>query len=89
MQFQLFGNSEQIGCVIGIRLNILVYGRNCIIQILTVCNSRRLKNEAGLNRFVMTPTKWIAQMNAIGITVKAGRNLQIIIFQITSLIKRE
>ena len=26
-----------------------------------------VKNEAGLNRFVMTPTKWITQMNAIGI----------------------
>lgn len=32
-----------------------------------------VKNEAGLNRFVMTPTKWITQMNAIGITSKAGR----------------
>lgn len=25
-----------------------------------------VKNEAGLNRFVMTPTKWITQMNASG-----------------------
>lgn len=32
-----------------------------------------VKNEAGLNRFVMTPTKWITQMGAIGITSKAGR----------------
>lgn len=32
-----------------------------------------VRNEAGLNRFVMTPTKWIEQMNAIGITSKAGR----------------
>ncbi len=32
-----------------------------------------VKNEAGLNRFVMTPTKWITQMNAIGIASKAGR----------------
>ncbi len=24
-----------------------------------------VKNEAGLNRFVMTPTKWITQMNAV------------------------
>lgn len=32
-----------------------------------------VKNEAGLNRFVMTPTKWITQMNTIGITSKAGR----------------
>ncbi len=32
-----------------------------------------VKNEAGLNRFVMTPTKWITQMNAIGIVSKAGR----------------
>ena len=32
-----------------------------------------VKNEAGLNRFVMTPTKWIEQMDAIGITSKAGR----------------
>ena len=29
--------------------------------------------EAGLNRFVMTPSKWIGMTNAIGITVKAGR----------------
>ena len=32
-----------------------------------------VKNEAGLNRFVMTPKKWITQMNAIGIVSKAGR----------------
>ena len=32
-----------------------------------------VKNEAGLHRFVMTPTKWIEQMNAIGIVSKAGR----------------
>ncbi len=32
-----------------------------------------VKNEAGLNRFVMTPTKWINQMNAIGIVSKSGR----------------
>lgn len=32
-----------------------------------------VKNEAGLNRFVMTPTKWIEQMNALGIVSKAGR----------------
>ena len=32
-----------------------------------------VKTEAGLNRFVMTPTKWIEQMNAIGIVSKSGR----------------
>ena len=32
-----------------------------------------VKNEAGANRFVMTPTKWIEQTNAIGIVSKAGR----------------
>lgn len=32
-----------------------------------------VRNEAGLNRFVMTPTKWIEQTNAIGIISKAGR----------------
>jgi len=32
-----------------------------------------VKNDAGLNRFVMTPTKWITQMNATGIISKAGR----------------
>ena len=32
-----------------------------------------VKSEAGLNRFVMTPTKWIEQMNAKGMTSKAGR----------------
>ncbi len=32
-----------------------------------------VRNEAGLNRFVMTPTKWIEQTAAIGIVSKAGR----------------
>lgn len=32
-----------------------------------------VKNEAGANRFVMTPTKWIEQTNAIGIVSKSGR----------------
>ena len=32
-----------------------------------------VKNESGLNRFVMTPSKWIEQMNAIGMISKAGR----------------
>lgn len=31
------------------------------------------RNEAGLNRFTMTPQKWIDNTNAIGITSKAGR----------------
>ena len=29
--------------------------------------------ESGLNRFVMTPSKWIETTGAIGITTKAGR----------------
>ncbi len=32
-----------------------------------------VRSEAGLNRFVMTPTKWIEKTNAIGIVSKAGR----------------
>lgn len=32
-----------------------------------------VRSEAGLNRFVMTPTKWIEQTNTIGIVSKAGR----------------
>ena len=32
-----------------------------------------VKNEAGLNRFVMTPSKWIDQMNSVGIVSKSGR----------------
>ncbi len=32
-----------------------------------------VRSEAGLNRFVMTPAKWIELTNAIGITSKAGR----------------
>lgn len=32
-----------------------------------------VKSEAGYNRFVMTPTKWIEQVGAIGIICKAGR----------------
>ena len=31
------------------------------------------KTEAGLNRFVMTPSKWIESTGAIGIVSKAGR----------------
>mgnify|MGYP003397345773 FL=1 len=31
-------------------------------------------NEAGFNRFNMTPRKWIESTNAIGIVSKAGRN---------------
>ena len=31
------------------------------------------KNEAGLNRFVMTPSKWIDLTGAVGIVTKAGR----------------
>ena len=38
-----------------------------------------VKNEAGLNRFVMTPTKWITQMNAIGIISKAGHMIIVIL----------
>lgn len=32
-----------------------------------------VKTEAGLNRFVMTPSRWISEMNSIGIISKAGR----------------
>lgn len=32
-----------------------------------------VKSEAGLNRFVMTPAKWIKDLNGIGIISKAGR----------------
>ena len=32
-----------------------------------------VRNEAGINRFIMTPTKWIEQTNAIGIVSKSGR----------------
>ena len=32
-----------------------------------------VKNEAGTNRFVLTPNKWIETVNAIGIQSKAGR----------------
>lgn len=32
-----------------------------------------VKNQAGSNSFVLTPTKWIKTTNAIGITSKAGR----------------
>ena len=37
-----------------------------------------VRSEAGLNRFVMTPTKWIEQTNAIGIVSKAGRWMAIL-----------
>ena len=49
-----------------------------VLEILHNPNFNRVqfeavKNEAGLNRFVMTPTKWIEQMNAKGIVSKSGR----------------
>ena len=31
------------------------------------------RNQAGLNAFTMSPTKWIEGVNAIGIVTKAGR----------------
>lgn len=31
------------------------------------------RNESGLNRFTMTPQKWIDSTNAIGIIAKSGR----------------
>lgn len=31
------------------------------------------RNESGLNRFIMTPQKWIESTNAIGIIAKSGR----------------
>ena len=52
-------------------------------MLFTISNLRQLyfnrvqfeavRSEAGLNRFVMTPTKWIETTNAIGIVSKAGR----------------
>ena len=33
----------------------------------------RLRSEAGLNRFTLSPTKWAQETNAIGIRVKKGR----------------
>ena len=34
----------------------------------------RLLNEAGSNRFMLTPQKWMVSTNAIGIISKAGKN---------------
>ena len=47
-------------------------------EILSNSNFNRVqfeavKKDAGLNRFVMTPTKWCEEMNSIGIRSKAGR----------------
>ena len=33
----------------------------------------QIKNEVGLNRFVMSAKKWIDSTNAIGLIAKAGR----------------
>mgnify|MGYP003429535084 FL=1 len=49
-----------------------------IWEILSNSNFNRVqfeavKKDAGLNRFVMTPTKWIEEMNAIWIRSKSGR----------------
>ena len=33
-----------------------------------------VKNESGMNRFVMTPTKWIKMVNPRGIVSKSGRH---------------
>ena len=35
-----------------------------------------IKNEAGLNRFIMSVKQWIAKTNAIGIIAKAARGAE-------------
>ena len=49
-----------------------------LLEILNNPNFNRVqfdtfRNEAGLNRFTMTPSKWIESTDAIGIVSKAGR----------------
>lgn len=50
--------------------------RQCVLffdEFDTIGKERGDQHETGLNRFVMTPTKWIEQTNAIGIVSKVGR----------------
>lgn len=44
--------------------------RNEIISLTDIARYRN-KTEAGLNRFVMTPSKWVELTGAVGIVTKA------------------
>ena len=61
------------GCVTRIPSSFWAYGRRCTIRILIPPNSRELKNEAGLNRFVLSVKQWVEKTNSKGIIAKAGR----------------
>ena len=50
-----------------------IIGSFCVNSDFNRVQFEAVRSEAGLNRFVMTPTKWIEQTNAIGIVSKAGR----------------
>ena len=64
--------SFRTGCETEIQLSFWLFGKNFNPDFNRV-QFEAVRSEAGLNRFVMTPTKWIEQTNAIGIVSKAGR----------------
>lgn len=49
------------------------YGKKCIILNLIPPNSRGIKNEAGLNRFILSVKQWVEKTKSKGIIAKAGR----------------
>jgi hypothetical protein len=51
----------------------LEFGNLCINPNFNSPEFEGIKNEAGLNRFVLSVKQWIEKTNAIGIVAKAGR----------------
>ena len=61
-------------------IDIGIYTEDYQNEYISLTDIAKYRNEddprfaiPGLNRFVMTPSKWIEQMNAIGMTSRAGR----------------
>ncbi len=48
-------------------------GGNVQSLILIPPNSREFKNEAGLNRFILSVKQWVEKTNSKGLIAKAGR----------------
>ena len=49
------------------------YGKKCTIRILIPPEFEGIKNEAGLNRFILSVKQWTEKTNSRGLIAKAGR----------------
>lgn len=49
------------------------YGKKCTIRVLIPPEFEGIKNEAGLNRFILSVKQWTEKTNSRGLIAKAGR----------------